>query len=116
MIPLLDFANHIETCANYYEYLPCAYDGPAPLSVPEDTDLGPNADADAVERDELCAFWRAGQAYEAGDEVCNRYGYMAPDQSLFQYGFLLPQVCAEGVGRGGGGRKQQNGHQTLSHA
>ena len=36
--------------------------------------------ADTVEKEDLCCYWRAGTDVKKGQEVCNRYGYMAPDQ------------------------------------
>ncbi|GBF94239.1 hypothetical protein Rsub_06509 [Raphidocelis subcapitata] len=84
MIPLLDFANHYNDCTNYYEYRACDYRDDEP-----NRDDG-RWDADKVGRDQLCCFWRAGANVTAGQELCNRYGYMAPDQAFFQYNFIMP--------------------------
>ncbi|KAI8469112.1 MAG: hypothetical protein J3K34DRAFT_424771 [Monoraphidium minutum] len=93
MIPLLDFANHFQNCSNYYEYRPCsltdeqAHKAASGKATPEEE---AKWGADAVEQDEVCCYWRAGEPIKAGQEACNRYGYMAPDQAFFQYGFNLP--------------------------
>lgn len=64
---------------NYYEYLPCSY-------THSDADRRAKADGkfapDDVGRDELCCFWFAGTDVPEGGELCNRYGYMAPDQVM----------------------------------
>jgi len=79
MIPVLDFANHQESCTNYYEYLPCAYSD-VQVEAEGGRQFNPKWSPDSVDRDELCCFWRAGRDVKAGEELCNRYGYMAPDQ------------------------------------
>jgi hypothetical protein len=79
MMPLLDFANHYNVCSNYYEYRACTFSD----SLAEKTGASkndPEFAADSVEQGELCCFWRAGEDIKEGDELCNRYGYMAPDQ------------------------------------
>lgn len=93
MIPLLDFANHHDGCTNYYEFLPCSYD-PSSEADREDkaagaAGAGGRLSPDSVERDGLCCFWFAGADVADGGELCSRYGYMSPDQSFFQYSFVL---------------------------
>lgn len=56
------------------QYLPCGFD-PA-----RDDSSAPEWGRDTVDRDGLCTFWFAGGDIKAGDEVCSRYGYLAPDQ------------------------------------
>jgi hypothetical protein len=99
MMPLLDFANHHTICSNYYEYRACSFSD-ARGAAEGVTKNDPQFAADSVEQDELCCFWRAGEDIKEGQELCNRYGYMAPDQVGGGGGVGL----GLGVGCGGGGR------------
>ena len=56
-----------------------------PIRHPQDDEKG---SPDSVEPEDLCCFWRAGRAITAGEHVCNRYGYMAPDQVGFGLDWL----------------------------
>jgi hypothetical protein len=83
MIPFLDLTNHHTNCTNHYTYLPCATPAAAVAAAAART-APPERQAaavDAAEREELCLFWFAGRAVAAGEEVCNTYGHLTPDQA-----------------------------------
>jgi hypothetical protein len=51
--------------------------------------LSPDDDrfsAEAVEREDMCAFWFAGEAIAAGQEVCRDMGVVAPDMVSWRGG------------------------------
>lgn len=75
---------------SYYEYLPCSYtDSPEDRKAEEAGNFSP----DSVDREDLCCFWFAGEDFKTGDELCNRYGYMAPDQVCCTFCVLCQLVC-----------------------
>ncbi|KAI8476596.1 MAG: hypothetical protein J3K34DRAFT_516470 [Monoraphidium minutum] len=88
MVPGLDMANHDSSCTNWYEFRPCAAP-PLPWPRASWDPAGIQSEADAAERQDLCAWWITGAGLEAGQEVCLSYGYLTPDQAVFQYGFVL---------------------------
>jgi hypothetical protein len=64
-LPLLDMANHDNSCPHFNEFGPCAFDG-----------------------SRECVFFTAGADVSAGQEVCFWYGHLLPDRAFLEYGFL----------------------------
>jgi hypothetical protein len=73
-LPLLDMANHDNTCPHFNDFKPCAFDA-----------------------SRECVYFTAGADVAAGQAVCFFYGYLLPDRALLEYGYLpqqqgLPQL------------------------
>lgn len=69
--PLLDMANHNNSCPHFMEFGPC-------LSNPT----------------RECAFFTAGADVDSGQEVCFWYGHLLPDRAFLEYGFLPAEAVA----------------------
>lgn len=76
MIPIIDMANHDNRCPHWHQLTNC----------------------EEGNEEKKCFVWVAGKALAEGDEVCNTYGVLRNDESLLQYGFVLPDsppsLCA----------------------
>jgi hypothetical protein len=98
MIPVYDLLNHANGCKTYAAAEPC----------PEASDA-----AGGNGRREQCCVIRAGAPVAKGGEVCNTYGWLAPDHMAFHYGFLTAGEAGDssssrsGSETGSGGRKTQ---------
>lgn len=67
-LPLLDMANHNNSCPHYNTFNACQSDP-----------------------DRECVYFTAGADIKAGEEVCYWYGHLLPDRAFLEYGFL-PEV------------------------
>jgi len=67
-LPLLDMANHNNSCPHYNTFSACQSDP-----------------------DRECVYFTAGADIKAGEEVCYWYGHLLPDRAFLEYGFL-PEV------------------------
>lgn len=85
MIPVLDLLNHMNGCQTFAVTEPCSGTG-----------SGQQAQGSTAE---YCCVIRTRTAVPKGHEVCNTYGWLAPDHIAFQYGFISPEGLAEAAGR-----------------
>lgn len=83
--PLLDMANHFSNCTNELNYGPCP-------DINDGDGLGRlgTVETDMSDLRDICLYWTAGSDVKNGQEACLRYEIRTPDQSFFEYGFILP--------------------------
>ena len=100
-MPAYDLLNHANGCATYAASEPCGGSGGSGGGGGTDGSGGGGGNG------EECLAIRTRAPIPRGAEVCNTYGWLAPDHMAFHYGFL--PAAAEGEEEGLSGSSSASG-------
>lgn len=92
LIPLIDMANHRQDCPKHHiDVVACDQVATSNKSAASSSK---DASTRVLNTTRLCVIWTAGADLSAGDEVCRSYGYLLPDRTFLQYGFIPTEFVA----------------------